>query len=193
VTDALCGYSLHGHSSHEQDVSHGMPDPRSPARAHDREAPTSRSHPPRRPLTGCGSSSAESSACACRRWASAGCYADLACRPSGRFGHGHDERYPSRRTLPCWPGSRMTGPLTRGVAGGGVFGLWQVGCTQLVISRTQTCWSQVRWCPLVSVMASSGGTDTARTDPIAPLARYCRRGVGNVSQQSVCAGCRSGG
>ena len=31
----------------------------------------------------------------------------------------------------------MTGPLTRGVAGGGVFGLWNVGCTTQSIIAVQ--------------------------------------------------------
>jgi hypothetical protein len=32
--------------------------------------------------------------------------------------------------LPVLPGKRMTGPLISGVAAGGVFGLWNVGCTE---------------------------------------------------------------
>src|SRR6266498_271726 len=38
-------------------------------------------------------------------------------------------RYPSRRTLPCWPGRRMRGPSTSGDAGGGVVGLCKAECT----------------------------------------------------------------
>jgi pimeloyl-ACP methyl ester carboxylesterase len=34
-------------------------------------------------------------------------------------------QYPSRRTLPCWPGKRIFGPLITGNAAGGVFGSWQ--------------------------------------------------------------------
>ncbi len=53
-------------------------------------------------------------------------------------------QYPSRRTLPCWPGKRMTGPLTSGDAGGGVFGLWEVGCTLRNTGPEQGKWPRVQ-------------------------------------------------
>jgi hypothetical protein len=45
----------------------------------------------------------------------------------------------ARLTWACWPGSRMTGPLTSGVAGGEVFGLCKAECTTPYSIRTFGC------------------------------------------------------